>query len=74
MSVRKWTKETITGEINSLNNQGVHISQTNITKINSALFHAAKKHFGSWRDAVESSGIDYEEVLSISKIKTTNSL
>lgn len=74
VSTRKWTKETITSEINSLNNQGVHVSQTNITKINSTLFHAAKSYFGSWRDAVESSGIDYEEVLSISKIKAKNKL
>lgn len=72
MPAKKWTKETIIEEINYLNKQGVHMSQTNISKINSALFHAAKKYFGGWREAAESSGVDYEEVLNISKLKLSN--
>jgi hypothetical protein len=33
----------------------------NVSKEHSALYHRASKVFGSWREALKESGIDYEE-------------
>lgn len=74
MPAKKWTKETIISEINNLNDQGVHMGYKNIKKTKGSLLRSAEREFGSWKNALELVGIDYGEILSISKIKRDNKL
>ena len=64
MAGRKWTAEKIIGIIRRLHEEGVDLSPTGIRKTHSALFSSArsKSHFGSWRAAVEETGLDYSKI------------
>ncbi len=64
MPGRVWTKEKLTAEIKRLYNEGTDLSPTSIQQTHSALFSSARSrsHFGSWRAAIESSGLDYDDL------------
>ncbi|MGQ9463702.1 MAG: hypothetical protein ACUVTP_11620 [Candidatus Fervidibacter sp.] len=59
---RKWTKEKIIAEIKRLFAEGMDLSITAMQKTYSNLVAIAQspKYFGSWRNAIEKAGIDYE--------------
>lgn len=61
---KKWSKEIIINEIKKLKKEGENLSLTSIRKSYPALEWAAKRQFrfGSWKNAVNAAGIDYEEI------------
>ncbi|TFG74714.1 MAG: hypothetical protein E4H21_10355 [Thermodesulfobacteriales bacterium] len=59
-SVMKTCTENIKREIAEIYNSFSE-KPTNVAKEHSALYHRACKVFGSWREALKESGIDYEK-------------
>lgn len=62
---KSWTRERILVRIRELNAQGVDLSWRNVClNIDPQLAAAAtkKSHFGSWREALESAGLDYDAI------------
>lgn len=57
--VRRWTPERVIAEILALHQQGASLRPSAIMNVKQTLLTAARKHFGSWRSAVEAAGIDY---------------
>ena len=64
MPGKVWTKEKLIAKIQELHAQGVDLSPTAIQVSHSALFSSARSrsHFGSWRNAIESAGLPYDEL------------
>jgi hypothetical protein len=57
---RKWTRDRIAREINRLGAGGYCLRPSVLRKSGmTTLVSAAEYHFGSWRKAVESCGLDY---------------
>jgi hypothetical protein len=65
--VRKWSKESIAERIKEMHGEGIDLNYADIADNHVALLRAATRYFGSWRSAVEYSGLDYE---GIRKYKT----
>jgi hypothetical protein len=62
---KSWTRDRIIGRIQELHKQGVDLSWRNVClNVDPQLAAAAtkKSHFGSWREALESSGLDYDAI------------
>ena len=62
---KSWTRERIIARIQELHAQGVDLSWRNVClNVDPQLAAAAtkKSHFGSWREALESSGLDYDAI------------
>lgn len=57
-----WYKERIKSELRKLHRSGANLSYNALAKKKQSLVSAAAYHFGSYRRAVESAGIDYAEV------------
>jgi len=58
---KKWTRQRIVREIKRLNAEGGSLRPSVLRKNGmTALVSAADYHFGSWRKAVESCGVEYE--------------
>ena len=63
MPGKVWTKVKIIAAIRQLHMQGADLSPTAVQIEHSALFSSARSHshFGSWRVAVETAGLNYDE-------------
>ncbi len=61
-NVRKWSKDNIGEEIRRLQKDGEDMNYASIAQNQVALLRAATRYFGSWRAAVDYSGLDYEEI------------
>jgi len=67
-NVRKyktWSKERIIARIKELHGKGEDLSWRQVSTVVDPQLAAAatkKKHFGSWRNAIESSGLKYNEI------------
>ncbi len=62
---KSWTRERIIERIQELHAQNVDLSWRNVClNVDPQLAAAAtkKSHFGSWREALESSGLDYDAI------------
>ncbi len=62
---KSWTRERIVARIQELHAQGVDLSWRNVClNVDAQLAAAAtkKSHFGSWREALESAGLDYDSI------------
>lgn len=62
---KSWTRDRITQRIKDLHSQGVDLSWRNVClNVDPQLAAAATKrsHFGSWREALESAGLDYDTI------------
>lgn len=61
---KRWTRRRIIEEIQAMHRQGQDLSQKAVMASNGALLSAAKsaRYFGTWREAVEAAGIDYDTV------------
>lgn len=62
---RSWNKERILEEIRALHAQGVDLSWRNVSTIVAPQLAAAatkRKHFGSWRGAVNAAGLNYSDI------------
>lgn len=64
-----WTRKTITEHIKQLHEKGEELNYTSAERNHLNLVRAAAWHFGTWRRAVESAGVDYE---SLSKYRRWN--
>jgi len=60
--VRKWSKQSIADEIVRMHNAGEDLNYATIADKQVALLRAATRYFGSWRDAVAYSGLEYEDI------------
>lgn len=60
----KWSKDLIIEQIKELYHHGIPINNTAIVKTNEKLSGAGIRYFGSWRNAVEACGIDYDTIIS----------
>jgi len=61
-SVRKWSKQVIGEEIVRMHAAGEDLNYASIAENQVALLRAATRYFGSWRTAVEFSGLNYEDI------------
>jgi len=62
---KSWTRERIIARIRDLHAQGVDLSWRNVClNVDPQLAAAAtkKSHFGSWREALEAAGLDYDAI------------
>jgi hypothetical protein len=62
---KSWNRERIIARIKELHAQGIDLSWRNVcTNVDPQLAAAAtkKSHFGSWREALESAGLDYDAI------------
>lgn len=62
---KSWTRDRIVARIKELHAQGVDLSWRNVClNVDPQLAAAAtkKSHFGSWREALESAGLDYDAI------------
>lgn len=57
-----WDKPRIKSELKKLHRAGANLSYNALAKKKQSLVSAAAYHFGSYRSAVQSAGIDYAEV------------
>ena len=60
--MRKWSKDTIGAEIRRLFDAEENLNYANVAQAQVALLRAATRYFGSWRAAVEYSGLSYEDI------------
>lgn len=60
--MRKWSKETILGEILGRHAAGEDLSYSGMSRNDLSLLRAAARYFGSWQEAVERAGLDYAEI------------
>lgn len=58
----RWTRKSIIAEIKRLHNSGEELYYSKAEDNHLNLVRAAGWHFGTWRRAVEASGIDYESL------------
>lgn len=59
---RKWSKETIGLEIVSMYESGENMNYSCIAATNLALLRAATRYFGTWENAVNFAGLDYDSI------------
>lgn len=57
-----WTEEKITNDIRNLNKSEVPLNSSYIQKNFQSLHTAAFTRFGSWKNAINSAGYDYDEI------------
>src|SRR5687768_18461982 len=60
--LRKWSTESIADEIRRMHKAGEDLNYATIAQNHVALLRAATRYFGSWKLAVEESGIGYENI------------
>src|SRR4028119_1559821 len=58
----RWTRTHIIDEIRRLHRDGAALNYSSAEKHYPNLVHAAARHFGTWRRAVEEAGVDYDTV------------
>ncbi|MBM3457464.1 MAG: hypothetical protein FJX77_02855 [Armatimonadetes bacterium] len=57
-----WNKDTIAAEIVRIHQASEPLSYGEMQKKHLRLLRAAIRHFGSWRDAVEFAGLEYDQI------------
>ncbi len=57
-----WTKKRIINDIKNLNNSKINLSAKFMNDNYGKLFKGALKEFGTWENAVNSTGIDYKKI------------
>ena len=59
---RRWSRENIGLEIRRLYDSGENLNYSAVAQEEVALLRAATRYFGSWRTAVESAGLNYDDI------------
>lgn len=62
---QSWTRSNIILEINKIYELGKDISSNSVSRYTNGLYSAARKQFGSWKQALESAGVIYENISDI---------
>ncbi len=57
-----WNRDTVMLEIARLHKQGVALNYGEMQRTHIRLLRAGMRYFGTWREAIEAAGINYEEV------------
>jgi hypothetical protein len=79
----KWSREIIQDEIHNIYDSKSSLNGNEVSNIHSNLYKAGSRYFGSWENAVNSTGLDYNSFMNnkkwdketiISEIKLRNSL
>lgn len=70
--VKKWSTENIIGEIRSVAETEDDLSYAYMKEKYSSLVAAACNYFGSWKTALEKSGVNYSEVLKKGRKNRSN--
>lgn len=65
MPRKKWSKEKIIKETKKLSEKEEDISYKNMRKNYLSLCEAGKRYFGSWKNAIKATGLDYETIKKI---------
>lgn len=58
----RWSRELVLEHIQDMKKEGFPLNASHIMKTNSRLYGAARKHLGSWREAVIEAGFDYDAI------------
>lgn len=66
-ATRVWTRDRILREIGDLHRAGQKLNSGVIGKTRSGLYNASIREFGSWKDAIDRAGLDWD---SISKVES----
>ena len=61
LRIKRWTKEKVIEEIRRLAESGGDLRPSVVMRNTQTLLAAARKFFGSWREAVIAAGIDYDQ-------------
>ncbi len=59
---KEWNKEKIKAEILRLYREGIPVNSKSVQMVYPALYHASRKRFASWKEAVEYAGLYYDKV------------
>jgi hypothetical protein len=62
VGIKQWTKERIISELLSRKSKGLSLRESDLENDYPALRSAAVKHFGSYANAIESCGLNYDEI------------
>lgn len=60
--MRKWSRESIGIEIRRKFEIGENLNYAHVAQEEVALLRAATRYFGSWREAIEYSGLNYDDI------------
>lgn len=60
MGRRKWSKEIVLSEIQKRSKCGLSLRYTEVIEDFDELYYASKRYFGSWRNAISATGLEYE--------------
>ena len=63
---KKWSKELVVRTIQEQHSLGEKLNSNHVQLNDRNFYQAAVRHFGGWKNAIESAGLDYEQV----RIKT----
>ncbi|MBC8142265.1 MAG: hypothetical protein H7Y38_12575 [Armatimonadetes bacterium] len=61
IDVNKWSRDSIVGEILRRHDTDQPLSYSGMTRDNLPLLRAATRYFGSWQNAIEYAGLDYND-------------
>ena len=74
MAKAKWSEEAIIRQILRLKDLGVDLTHSNVRQVDRKLAGAAVSIFGNWGEAVKAAGLDYSEVLKLSRKKRSENV
>lgn len=60
--MRKWSQQSIAQEILRRHAAQEDLSYSGVSRDNLSLLRAASRYFGSWQEAIERAGLNYEEI------------
>lgn len=58
----RWDRDLVVKEIKKLHEEGTPLNASYIMSNNSKLYGAARKHLGSWKEAIETAGLEYGDI------------
>ncbi len=61
-SYKRWSKDEVLRAIGELNRGGKQLNSGYIARNHPALAYAGRKFYGSWENAVNAAGLDYESI------------
>ncbi|PEM64429.1 HNH endonuclease [Bacillus toyonensis] len=59
---QKWNKDKVISSIKTMHSNGAKLNGDSVQRNNTSLYSASRRMFGSWRNAIEESGINYSEI------------
>jgi len=69
MTRKKWSKEKIIREILTLHEDINQLNDSYVNKNYTPLYNAARRQFGSWKNAIEAAGLNYDKIKELAESK-----